>query len=76
MSKTDCAKVCEIKSADATARLLTFTRQQKRHWKRLQKGIMPEAKIIQGWIETCEFAEDDIVTLAEQAQKGALGSDK
>ena len=68
------AKECEIKStdimievADATARLLTFAREQKRHWKRLRKGIVPEAKIIKGWIESCEFAEDDITLLAEQA---------
>ena len=59
----------KIESTDATARLLTFARQQRGHWKRLQKGIMPEAKIIQGWIESCEFAEDDIVALSEQAIK-------
>ena len=62
MSKTE--------SADVTARLLTFACEQKRHWKRLQKDIVPEAKIIQGWIESCEFAEDDIATLSEQAMKG------
>ena len=61
--------VMMIEVADATARLLTFARQQKRHWKRLRKGITPEAKIVKGWIETCEFAEDDIVTLSEHALK-------
>lgn len=58
------------KVTDATARLLSFAREQKQHWNRLRKGIMPESNIIKGWIEACDFAEDDIVTLSEQSLKG------
>lgn len=54
---------------DAMARLLTYAREQKRHWKRLRKGIVPEDKIIKGWIKSCEFVEDDITTICEQALK-------
>lgn len=40
-------------------RLYSFFREQKRHWKRLLKGITPEQNIIEGWIESCDMAEED-----------------
>lgn len=41
-------------------RLYSFFREQKRHWRRLLKGIMPERNIIVGWMESCDMAEEDL----------------
>jgi len=49
----------------AKVRLFEFIRQQKRHWSRLKKGIIPEDNIITGWIESCDFANEDLQALAE-----------
>jgi hypothetical protein len=41
-------------------RLSAFIVEQRRHWKRLRKGVMPEKNIIEGWIESCKFALEDL----------------
>ncbi len=55
---------------DEATRLVSFIQEQKQHWKRLRKGIMPEDNIIEGWIESCEFAGEDLLVLIELALKG------
>ena len=55
--------------SNTMARLLSFAREQKRHWKRLRKGIIPETLIINGWIESCDFVEDDVTLLAEASMQ-------
>lgn len=41
-------------------RLKRFIKEQKRHWKRLKTGLVPDKNIIQGWIESCDFAREDL----------------
>ncbi|MDD5327442.1 MAG: hypothetical protein PHY02_06465 [Phycisphaerae bacterium] len=54
---------------DAYTRLLVFVAEQKRHWRRLKKGLIPEDKIIDGWIESCDFAKEDLELLKEINRK-------
>ena len=51
-------------------RLISFIEEQRRHWERLSKGVVPEAKIINGWVESCDFAMDDLEILCKLALKG------
>lgn len=44
-------------------RLYAFFREQKRHWQRLLKSKIPEPSIIEGWIESCDFAKEDLQKL-------------
>ncbi|MDD5327439.1 MAG: hypothetical protein PHY02_06450 [Phycisphaerae bacterium] len=55
---------------DAYTRLLVFVAEQKRHWRRLKKGLIPEGKIINGWIESCDFAKEDLELLKEIPSEG------
>ena len=49
----------------AYTRLTLFIKEQGNHWKRLRNGKIPETNIINGWIESCDFAEDDLKLLAK-----------
>jgi len=60
----------QIQKAEAVERLKIFFSEQKRHWKRLRKGIMPDDKIIKGWIEACDFAAEDLKMLFSKTTKG------
>lgn len=51
--------------AGTYTRLSAFFEEQKRHWQRLLKGKIPEPEIINGWIESCDFAEEDLKTITE-----------
>ena len=55
---------------EEATRLVSFIREQRRHWKRLRKGTVPEKHIIDGWIESCEFALEDLDSLIKQVLKG------
>jgi len=50
-------------------RLKSFMKEQRRHWKRLLKGEVPENKIIEGWIDSCQFAQADLMALLESELK-------
>lgn len=57
---------------EETLRLYSFFREQKRHWKRLLRGIPPEQNIIKGWIESCDMAEEDLqAIIAEHSLENA-----
>ncbi len=59
-----------MEAEEAAIRLKSFVKEQRRHWKRLAKGIVPESKIIEGWIDSCQFAQADLMTLCEKVLKG------
>lgn len=52
-------------SKEEVIRLKSFTKEQRRHWVRLGEGIVPDSKIIEGWIDACQFARADLMTLIE-----------
>lgn len=54
---------------DVAIRLVVFVAEQKKHWKRLRRGIMPDPQIINGWIESCNFALEDLQVLFGEALK-------
>jgi hypothetical protein len=53
----------------AKVELFEFIKQQKRHWFRLKKGIIPEDKIITGWIESCDFAKEGLQILTAKYEQ-------
>lgn len=53
----------------AAVRLITFVIGQKKHWKKIRRGIMPDPEIIKGWIESCDFALEDLQILFGEALK-------
>lgn len=56
-------------AADSLTTLVIFVQEQQQHWKRLRKGIIPEDRIIDRWIESCDFALEDLRVLCMQALK-------
>ena len=54
----------EIEKKMSVERLSLFIKEQKRHWQQLQSGIVPEPNIIKSWIESCDFAAEDLQALA------------
>ena len=46
-----------------------FIKEQKKHWKTLKCGTIPKRVIIEVWIESCEFALDDLKELKKKAGK-------
>ena len=60
--------------AEKHLRVLEFIKQQKQHWRRLKKGNVPEESIIKGWIESCDFATQDLVDLYREFIKVLFGN--
>lgn len=50
-------------------KLIRAIYEQKKHWKRLLKGKMPEKAIIEGWIETADFMAEDAEKLKAKLTK-------
>ncbi len=57
-------------SENSATRLVSFIKEQRKYWMKLYKGIVPNANIIEGWIESCDFALEDLDVLCKQALKG------
>jgi len=57
--------------AGPATRLMVFIQEQQRHWKRLKKGVVPDKNIIEGWIESCDFALNDLMIICEKSLKGS-----
>ena len=54
---------------DEKTRLLSYVKEQERRWKSLRKGIIPEPKTIEIWVDSCLDAEAGIIALAAEAVK-------
>ena len=58
--------------ARAEEHLVLFCKEQRKHWKRFAKFVAEYdkgnelKKVIEGWIDSCQFAQADLMTLTER----------
>jgi len=57
---------CEIRikaQSEEYKRLLIFIEEQMAHWENLYRGHIPDESVIKSWIESCDFALEDLKVL-------------